>query len=127
MKATKNLNGAARAAVQAKLSAVEKELRKARDLVQLCTEELGRVRGTVARYTLENNELHNTIHALKAKQVVLDEFVEKLERELDIAEGQIQYHKERANTAKVIAYAMCGVFVALAWALSQHVGWLGGL
>lgn len=104
MKATKNMNGAARVAVQAKLDAADKELRKARDLVQQRTEELGRVRGTVRQYTVENLEL-----------------------ELDIAEEQIQYHKERVATVKWIAYGLCGAVVVLAWKLSQHIGWFGGL
>jgi len=148
MKATKNLNGAARVAVQAKLDAADKELRKARDLVQQRTEELVRVRETVAYYTTENSKLKatvdqlrsrwkwvsescrqhlDTIKALEAKQVDHDEFVEKLELELDIAEEQIQYHKERVTTVKWIAYGLCGAVVVLAWKLSQHIGWFGSL
>ena len=148
MKAVKNMNGAARVAVQAKLDAADKELRKARDLVQQRTEELGRVRETVCQYTTENEDLRNqlaqanhqlkwvgescrqhldTIQALEAKQVDHDEFVEKLELELDIAEEQIQYHKERVATVKWIAYGLCGAVVGLAWKLSQHIGWFGGV
>lgn len=53
--------------------------------------------------------------------------MEKLELELDIAEEQIQYHKERVTTVKWIAYGLCGAVVVLAWKLSQHIGWFGGL
>lgn len=148
MKATKNMNGAARVAVQAKLDAADKELRKARDLVQQRAEELGRVRETVRRYTGENEDLRNqldqanhqlkwvrescrkhidTILTLEAERVDHDEFVEKLELELDIAAEQIQYHKERVATVKWIAYGLCGAVVALSWKLSQHSGWFGGL
>lgn len=134
MKATKNMNGAARVAVQAKLDAVGKELRKARDLVQQRTEELGYVRETVARYTVENDGLRDTvlqlrtqlkwvnescrkhldtIRDLEAKQVDHDEFVEKLELELDIAEEQIQYHKERAATLQWLASGLGVVAVVV--------------
>lgn len=134
MKATKNMNGAARAAVQAKLDAADKELRKARDLVQQRTEELGRVRETVRQYTTENEDLRSqlaqanrqikwvgescrqhldTIQTLEAKQVDHDEFVEKLELELDIAEEQIQYHKERAATLQWLARGLCVVAVVV--------------
>lgn len=147
MKATKNLNGAARVAVQAKLDAADKELRKARDLVQQRTEELGRVRETVRQHELENEVLSakvsdlnrqikwvgercskhlDTIQTLEARQVDHDEFVEKLGLELDIAEEQIQYHKGRVATVKWIAYGLCGAVVVLAWKLSQHIGWFGG-
>lgn len=87
MKTTKNLNGAARVAVQATLDAADKELHKARDLVQQRTKKL----------------------------------------ELDIAEGQIQYHKELVTTMEWVTYALCGVVVVLAWKLSQHIGWFGGV
>lgn len=148
MKATKNLNGAARVAVQAKLSAVEKELAKARNLAQQRNLELGSVRETVRQHELENEVLSarvsdlnrqlkwvgescrkhlDTIQALEAKQVDHDEFVEKLELELDIAEEQIQYHKERVTTVKWIAYGLCGAVVVLAGKLSQHIGWFGGV
>lgn len=148
MKATKNLNGTARVAVQAKLDAVEKELAKARSLAQQRNLELGSVRETVRQRELEsevlcaqvgdlNRQLRwvrescrkhlDTIQTLEAKQVDHDEFVEKLELELDIAEEQIQYHKERVVTVKWIAYGLCGAVVVLTWKLSQHIGWFGGL
>lgn len=147
MKATKNMNGAARVAVQAKLAAVEKELAKARNLAQQRNLELGGVRETVRQHELENEVLSakvsdlnrqlkwvgescrkhlDTIHALEAKQVDHDEFVEKLGLELDIAEEQMQYHKECAYAVKWIAYVLCGAVAGLAWKLSQHIGWFGG-
>ena len=148
MKSTKNLNGAARVAVQAKLDAVEKELAKARNLAQQRNLELWSVRETVRQHALENEVLSaqvsdlnrqlkwvgescrkhlDTIQTLEAKQVDHDEFVEKLELELDIAEEQIQYHKEHAYAVKWVAYVLCGAVVGLTWKLSQHIGWFGGL
>ena len=138
MKATKNMNGAARVAVQAKLDAADKELRKARDLVQQRTEELGRVRETVRQYTGENEDLRSqlaqanrqikwvgesclrhldTIQALEAKQVDHDKFVEKLELELDIAEEQIQYHKETARDWRIAAWAVFVGYTVVAAAI----------
>lgn len=138
MKATKNMNGAARVAVQAKLDAVEKELAKARNLAQQRNLELGSVRETVRQHALENEVLSaqvsdlnrqlkwvnescrehlDTIQALEAKQVDHDEFVEKLELELDIAEAQIQYHKETARDWRIAAWAVFMGYTVVAAAI----------
>lgn len=146
MKATKNMNGAARVAVQAKLDAVDKELRKAHALVQQRTEELGRVRETVRRYTGENDRLSDdlartrnqlkwvsescrkhldTIQAQEAQRAGHAEALERLERELDDAEDDIQYLKDRVRLCKLIGYGLCGLSLALAWQLAGYVGWFG--
>ena len=121
-----------RVAVQAKLDAADKELRKARDLVQQRTEELGRVRETVRQYTRENEDLHNPLAQanrqikwvgescrkhLDTIQVDHDEFVEKLELELDIAEEQIQYHKETARDWRIAAWAVFMGYTVVAAAI----------
>lgn len=123
MKATKNLNGAARAAVQAKLSAVEKELRKARDLVQLRTEELGRVRATVRQHALENEELRDQLAKEQAKLAAADNelraaraTIEALEMELYEAKDLIQRYKATAqrshNAARLMYAAWTGLAIA---------------
>lgn len=135
MKATKNMNGAARVAVQAKLDAVEKELSKARDLAKQRQHELGEVRAAVGSYAAEVRDLStqlnhtksqlkwvsescrkhlDTIQALEAKQIDYDEFVEKLELELDIAEEEIQRHKESAARWRFAGYLMLGAYTVVA-------------
>lgn len=142
MKATKNMNGAARVAVQAKLDAADKELAKAHNLALERQHELARVRSTVERYTVENDRLRgavrdlserldhstrqlqwvsescrkhlDTIQALEAKQIDHAEFVEKLELELDIAEEHIQYHKESAGRWRFTAWLVFGAYTVVA-------------
>lgn len=154
MKATKNMNGAARVAVQAKLDAVDKELRQAHALVQQRTEELGHVRKTVAHYTERNDALTgqvadlktqldladrqlkwvgascrkhlDTIQALEAQREGHAEAMERLERELDDAEDDIQYLKDRVRLCKLIGYGLCGLSLYLAGQLAGYVGWFGG-
>lgn len=127
MKAIKHLSGAARAAVQAKLSAADNELRKARDLVQQRTEELGRVRDTVRRYTLENYDLRCQLAQSNHKLACADAESRKHRATIQALEVQVQHLRERITTAKRAAYVLCGVVVVLSWQLSQHVGWFGGL